>query len=185
MTDLISVLSTLVSPQGDILIKGVDDMVPRADEEEKYVVSLRCPYSLLIIFHRAIYAGLNYNISDIEEAAGASIALSDDKVSVLMGRMREPSLSIHGIEGAFSAPGAKTVIPAKVSGKFSIRLVPPQTPEAVDPLVIDHLNKAFAKLGSKNKLTVENLHGGKPWVADHRHWNFEAAKKATKVCRFK
>jgi Cys-Gly metallodipeptidase DUG1 len=27
-----------------------------------------------------------------------------------MGRMREPSLSIHGIEGAFSAPGAKTVI---------------------------------------------------------------------------
>lgn len=38
-----------------------------------------------------------------------------------MGRMRYPSLSLHGIEGAFSAPGAKTVIPAKVSGKFSIR----------------------------------------------------------------
>lgn len=32
-----------------------------------------------------------------------------------MGRMRYPSLSLHGIEGAFSAPGAKTVIPAKVS----------------------------------------------------------------------
>lgn len=31
-----------------------------------------------------------------------------------MGRMRYPSLSLHGIEGAFSAPGAKTVIPAKV-----------------------------------------------------------------------
>ncbi|KJA23862.1 hypothetical protein HYPSUDRAFT_39388 [Hypholoma sublateritium FD-334 SS-4] len=164
MTDLINILSTLVSSQGDILIKGVDEMVPRADEEEK-----------------AIYAGLNYNISDIEEAAGASIALSDDKVSVLMGRMREPSLSIHGIEGAFSAAGAKTVIPAKVSGKFSIRLVPPQTPDAVDPLVIEHLNNAFAKLGSKNILSVENLHGGKPWMADHRHWNFEAAKKATKA----
>ncbi len=177
MTDLINVLSTLVSPQGDILVKGVDDMVPRADEEEKCVTSILCPYSLLISTHRAIYAGLNYEISDIEEAAGASIALSDDKVAVLMGRMREPSLSIHGIEGAFSAPGAKTVIPAKVSGKFSIRLVPPQTPEAVDPLVIDHLNKAFAKLGSKNKLTVENLHGGKPWVADHRHWNSKRRKR--------
>ncbi|PPQ74164.1 hypothetical protein CVT26_006768 [Gymnopilus dilepis] len=164
MTDLINLLGTLVSPQGDILIKGVDEMVAPPDEEEK-----------------KIYAGLDYAISDIEEAAGASIALSSDKVSVLMGRMRSPSLSIHGIEGAFSGAGAKTVIPAKVSGKFSIRLVPPQTPEAVDPLVIDHLHKAFAKLGSKNKLTVENLHGGKPWVADHRHWNFEAAKKATKA----
>jgi len=36
-------------------------------------------------------------------------------------------------------------------------------------------------LGSKNKLTVESLHGGRPWVADHRHWNYEAAKRATKV----
>ena len=42
---------------------------------------------------------------------------------LLMGRMRNPSLSLHGIEGAFSDPGAKTVIPAKVSGKFSIRYV--------------------------------------------------------------
>ena len=38
-----------------------------------------------------------------------------------MGKMREPSLSIHGIEGAFYGSGAKTVIPAKVTGKFSIR----------------------------------------------------------------
>ena len=52
----------------------------------------------------------------------------------------------------------------------------------IDPLVIAHLEEAFAKRESKNRLTVENLHGGKPWVTDHRHWNFEAAKKATKVC---
>ncbi|KAF8966547.1 hypothetical protein BDZ97DRAFT_1903667 [Flammula alnicola] len=161
MTDLISLLSTLVSPQGDILIKGVDDMIAAADEEE-----------------RAIYAGLDYSIDDIEEAAGAAIALSADKVAVLMGRMRLPSLSIHDIEGGASA---KTVIPAKVSGKFSIRLVPPQTPDSVRPLVLAHLEKAFAGLGSKNKLTVENRHGAKPWVTDHRHWNFEAAKKATKA----
>ena len=72
---------------------------------------------------RAIFARLDYSIADVEQSAGAAIALSDDKVSVLMGRMRHSSLSIHGIEGAFSAAGAKTVIPAKVSGKFSIRYV--------------------------------------------------------------
>jgi Cys-Gly metallodipeptidase DUG1 len=164
MTDLISLLGTLVTPDGKILIKGVEEMIAEPDEEEK-----------------AIYAALDYSISDVEQSAGAAIALSDDKVAVLMGRMRQPSLSIHGIEGAFSAAGAKTVIPAKVSGKFSIRLVPPQTPENVDPLVIAHLEKAFAALNSKNKLTVEDLHGGKPWVTDHRHWNFEAAKRATKA----
>lgn len=48
--------------------------------------------------------------------------------------------------------------------------------------MIAHLKQAFAALGSKSKLTVENLHGGKPWITDHRHWNFEAAKRATKVC---
>lgn len=75
--------------------------------------------------HRKIYADLHYSIQDVQEAAGGDIALSSDKVKVLMGRMREPSLSLHGIEGAFSGVGAKTVIPAKVSGKFSIRLVIP------------------------------------------------------------
>jgi len=98
-----------------------------------------------------------------------------------MGRMRYPSLSLHGIEGAFSGVGAKTVIPAKVSGKFSIRLVPPQTPEIVDPLVISYIESEFAKLNTKNTLTIEDLHGGKPWVTDHTHWNFEAAKRATKA----
>lgn len=114
-------------------------------------------------------------------SAGAKITLSGDKASVLMGRMRSPSLSLHGIEGAFYGAGAKTVIPAKVAGKFSIRLVPPQTPEKVDALVIKYLQDEFAKLGSKNTMTAENLHGGKPWVEDHKHWNYEAAHRATEV----
>jgi Cys-Gly metallodipeptidase DUG1 len=49
------------------------------------------------------------------------VALSSDKAAVLMGRMRQPSLSLHGIQGAFSEAGGKTVIPAKIGGKFSIR----------------------------------------------------------------
>jgi Cys-Gly metallodipeptidase DUG1 len=69
----------------------------------------------------ALYKALDYSIADVEASAGAAIALSSDKTQVMMGRMRMPSLSLHGIEGAFSGVGAKTVIPAKVSGKFSIR----------------------------------------------------------------
>ena len=75
------------------------------------------------VSHSAIYEKLDYSVQDVVDAVGAPITLSDDKVSVVMGRMRMPSLSLHGIEGAFYGPGAKTVIPASVSGKFSIRCV--------------------------------------------------------------
>ncbi|KAG1807478.1 uncharacterized protein BJ212DRAFT_1449305 [Suillus subaureus] len=157
MTDLIKLMSKLVDHNGDILIPGIDDMVPPHDEEE-----LR------------LYQKMDYTTEDIEEAAGGK----EKKTVVLMGRMRQPSLSLHGIQGAFSEVGAKTVIPAKIGGKFSIRLVPPQTPEKIVPLVNAYLEAEFAKFNSKNKMEVEYLHGGKPWVADVRHWNFEAAKKA-------
>ncbi len=68
-----------------------------------------------------IYEKLDYSVKDVEDAVGAPITLSDDKVTLLMGRMREPSLSLHGIEGASDGPSAETVIPASVSGKFSLR----------------------------------------------------------------
>ncbi|KAB5591097.1 Cytosolic nonspecific dipeptidase [Ceratobasidium theobromae] len=164
MTDLFHLFSKLVTPHGKILIPGINELVAPLTAEE-----------------RARYERIDYSIQDINESVGASIALSSDKAEVLMGKMRYPSLSIHGIEGAFSAAGAKTVIPAKISGKFSIRLVPDMTPENVDGLVIKYLEAEFAKLGSKNKMTVENLHGGKPYVADPNHWNFVAAAKATEA----
>ena len=61
------------------------------------------------------------------------------------------------------------------------RLVPPQTLSLVEPLVNAHIQSEFAKLNSKSTLVVENLGGGVPWVADHKHWNYEAAKRATEV----
>jgi Cys-Gly metallodipeptidase DUG1 len=128
---------------------------------------------------RELYDALDYGIADVEASAGGQIAISSDRTKVLMGRMREPSLSLHGIEGAFYAPGAKTVIPASVSGKFSIRLVPDQTPENITTLVEAYLKAEFAKLNSKNTFSVELLHGGKPWMDDPNHWNFQAAKRAT------
>ncbi|KAG9087230.1 hypothetical protein FRC06_002631 [Ceratobasidium sp. 370] len=100
MTDLFHLFSKLVTPQGRILIPGIDELVDDLTPEE-----------------RSRYERMDYSIQDINESVGASIALSDDKAEVLMGKMRYPSLSIHGIEGAFSAAGAKTVIPAKISGE--------------------------------------------------------------------
>ena len=82
-----------------------------------------------------------------------------------MHRWRYPSLSLHGIQGAFYEPGAKTVIPRKVSGKFSIRLVPNQTPDKTNQLVNDYLNKMWKLRESPNMMNIVNHHGGKPWMS--------------------
>lgn len=57
-----------------------------------------------------------------------------------------------GIEGAFSSPGAKTVIPRKVIGKFSIRLVPDMHPDEVEKQVTTYVEKLFKDRGSPNTM---------------------------------
>jgi len=96
-----------------------------------------------------------------------------------MGRMRYPSLSLHGIMGDFSAEGAKTVIPAKVSGRFSIRLVPNQNVKTVTGLIIQYLDEEFKKLDTKTKMILEVVGGGEPWVVSTDSRNYVAGKKAT------
>lgn len=74
---------------------------------------------------------------DLEEyAKDVQTLLHGCKEAVLMPRWQHPSLSLHRMEGAFSGSGANTVIPRKVVGEVSIRLVPNRTPEVVSEQVI-------------------------------------------------
>ena len=162
MTDLIKIMSSLVTPQGEITIPGINEQVaPLTDEERK------------------VYDVMDFDIAFVDEATGSKTTVSDNKPDVLMARMRYPSLSLHGIEGAFAEAGSKTVIPRRVVGKFSIRLVPDMDPGKVIECVEKHVESEFAKLKSKNTMKLSPDHPGKPWVADPKHWNYEAAFKAT------
>lgn len=161
MTDLVRVMSTLVDGAGKILIPGINELVAPLTDEEK-----------------SLYGNISFTMNDLYEGIGSKTSIFEDKESTLMARWRYPSLSLHGIEGAFSAPGAKTVIPAKVKGKFSIRTVPNMEIEKVTELVTKHVNHAFSGLKSKNTCKVSLLHAGKWWVASPKHWNFTAAAKA-------
>jgi Cys-Gly metallodipeptidase DUG1 len=161
MTDLTQLMSSLVTPSGEILIPGLNDLVAPLTDSEK-----------------ALYTDIAFTMSNLYESLGSQTSLYDNKERTLMGRWRYPSLSLHGVEGAFSAPGAKTVIPAKVVGKFSIRTVPNMEIDAVNALVNKYLDAQFAKLKSKNTMKVECMHAGKWWVASPAHWNFTAAGKA-------
>ena len=166
MTDLIQLMSTLVNSQGKILVEGIMDTVKEVtnDEEELYKT---------IEFDLESYKDEN-KITNNENGK----LLHDNKKDLLMARWRYPTLSLHGIEGAFSGVGAKTVIPSKVIGKFSLRLVPDQKPEEIEKLITKHLETEFAKLNSPNILKIEMIHGAVAWLSDPKHPNYEAAARA-------
>jgi Cys-Gly metallodipeptidase DUG1 len=161
MTDLVRILATLVDTDGKIQIPGLDALVAPLTDEEK-----------------ALYSDIAFTMDNLYESLSSKTGIYPDKEHTLMARWRYPSLSIHGIEGAFSQPGAKTVIPAKVIGKFSIRTVPNMEIEQVNDLVFSYVQQQFAKLHSKNSMNVFCQHAGKWWVASPKHWNFTAAGKA-------
>ena len=153
MTDLIKIMSTLVDSKGKILIPGIVDSVAPLTEEEK-----------------AIYKTIDFSLKDIHDAACASNTIHDNEEQALMARWRYPTLSLHGIEGAYYGPGSKTVIPAKVTGKFSIRSVPFMEPSEMTKQVKAHCLAEFAKLGSKNSIKIECDHAGKWWVEKTDNW---------------
>ena len=134
MTDLVKLMASLVdSATGEILVNDImRDVDEVTDDEEK------------------IYESIDFDIDayrdEIKVCSSGKKLLHEDKKSLLMRRWRYPTLSLHGIEGAFSGAGAKTVIPAKSIGKFSLRLVPSQDPDQIEKAVVDHLKKEFAKV---------------------------------------
>ena len=132
MTDLVRLMSSLVDSSGNILVEGVmDDVEPVTSDEE------------------ALYEPIEFDMEEyrIENKIIGHKLLHDNKMSLLMARWRYPTLSLHGIEGAFAETGCKTVIPSKVIGKFSLRLVPDQDPGKITKAIEAHLQREFAKVG--------------------------------------
>ncbi|CAH0547738.1 unnamed protein product [Brassicogethes aeneus] len=163
MSDLVHLLNHLVDKDGKILIPGLYNQVAQVTEHEK-----------------EIYKKIEFSIDEYRSDVGcAKLMHNEDKEKILMHRWRFPSLSIHGVEGAFSEPGQKTVIPRKVIGKFSIRIVPNQEPKQIEKYVVDHLQKVWAQRGSPNKMKAFMADGGFPWTENPQHPHYEAASKAT------
>ncbi|XP_076991346.1 cytosolic non-specific dipeptidase isoform X3 [Tamandua tetradactyla] len=164
MTDLISLMGSLLDRKGRILVPGINEAVAPVTDEEL-----------------ALYDNIDFDMKEYTKDVGATALLHSCEKDILMHRWRYPSLSLHGIEGAFSGAGAKTVIPKKVIGKFSIRLVPNMTPDVVSEQVTSYLTKKFAELHSPNKFKVYLGHGGKPWVSDFNHPHYLAGRRALKT----
>lgn len=153
MTDVIQLLAAVSrAGHGDIAVEGCgkESSEPLTEEEDE------------------LYRGITFDTEAFRREAGnVPRLLGDSAKEVLMNRWRYPSLSIHGIEGGYSAPGFKTVIAGSASGKFSIRLVPGQDAAGVEEAVNETLRRRFAELGSGNELTVTST-SSKAWLANPR-----------------
>ncbi|XP_064480738.1 cytosolic non-specific dipeptidase-like [Ornithodoros turicata] len=163
LSDLVYILDNLTDSCGQILIPGImDDVAPVTDKE------------------RALYADLDFDMEEFRKDVGCKKLACSDKAELLMARWRFPTLSVHGIEGAFHGAGAKTVIPQKVVGKFSVRIVPNQEPKKVEKVVLDYLNELWKRRNSPNTMKAFMLSGGRHWISDPFHPHFEAGAAATK-----
>lgn len=164
MVDCVQVLSKLVDSKGKILIPGINENVAEMSEAEKEV-----------------YKPIHFSLPEYKKDIGCETLIKETKEEVLQQRWRYPSLSVHGIEGAFSGTGCKTVIPRKVIGKFSIRIVPNHTIKQVEDDTCDYVRKVFSELNSPNKCTVRMEHGGNWWVTKFDDPQYTAGRKATKL----
>ncbi|XP_060535784.1 cytosolic non-specific dipeptidase-like [Cylas formicarius] len=162
MTDLVYLLNALVTKDGKILIPHIYDQVAPLSPEEA-----------------DIYKAIHFDVDVYKRDVGCKELIYEEKEDILMHRWRFPSLSIHGIEGAFSEPGQKTVIPRKVVGKFSIRTVPNQRPESVEKHVTDYITRKYEEYGSPNKIRIHSTHATS-WTENPYHPHYEAAARATK-----
>ena len=163
MTNLMKLMSALVDSQGTIPVPGImDDVAPLTADEE------------------ALYESIDVDPKSFAEENKITHGklLKDDKRGVLLRRWKYPTLSLHGIEGAFAGPGAKTVIQAAVKGKFSMRLVPDMDPDKVHVQIRKYSDLEFAKLNSPNAMKLTMLHGSKAWLSSPKHPNYQAAARA-------
>ncbi|MFO7581812.1 M20/M25/M40 family metallo-hydrolase [Guyparkeria sp.] len=80
----------------------------------------------------------------------------DSGFSTLERRWARPAFDINGLTSGYQGTGAKTIIPNRASAKVSFRLVPNQSPEAIERT----LRAAVEKLALPGvKVEVQGMHG--------------------------
>jgi acetylornithine deacetylase/succinyl-diaminopimelate desuccinylase-like protein len=112
---LIEIISKLKDEKGKILIPGFYKNVKAPSAAE------------LKAWKRLPFNEEHYRKTEV----GSKVLTGEPGYSVLYRTWARPTLEVHGMPGGFTAPGAKTVIPAKASAKVSMRLVPNQDPDDI------------------------------------------------------
>ncbi|KAL3200873.1 hypothetical protein MRX96_013133 [Rhipicephalus microplus] len=163
MADVVFLLDSLMGTRGHVSVEGFhDDVAPITDTEWK------------------LYEHVDFDTIEYQSMHDIRRITIDDRLQLLMRKWRYPSLTIHGIEGAHSSHGEKTVIPGRVVGKFSACTVPNQTCQKVCDCITSHLERQFAKRNSPNGFKVTMTRSTETWSSPPRRPHTKAAVAAVR-----
>jgi acetylornithine deacetylase/succinyl-diaminopimelate desuccinylase-like protein len=136
---LIEIISKLKDSNGKVLIPGFYNDVKEPTKDE------------LNAWKSLPFDEEEYRKKEV----GSSVLTGEPGYSVLYRTWARPTLEVHGMPGGFTAPGAKTVIPARACAKVSMRLVPDQDPDDILKKYTDYVNKLTPK-GIQLKIKVHS-----------------------------
>jgi acetylornithine deacetylase/succinyl-diaminopimelate desuccinylase-like protein len=153
------VLAGLKDAEGHILIPGLYDHVRPVTKEE-----------------RALWKENPVDPEPVwKHEMGLDVLPGEPEFSPRERNSARPTFEVHGIIGGFTGEGAKTVIPAEVKAKVSLRLVPDQQPKAV----LELLRRRVQELcPSGVTMTVTLIHGGDAVVVPVENVYIRAAERA-------
>lgn len=111
---LAEMLAALIDENGRVRVPGFYDGVAELSDAE-----------------RKQFAALPFDEAAFRRQIGVKDTFGEAGFSTLERRWARPTFDIHGLTSGYQGEGAKTVLPAKASGKFSFRLVPNQDPQKI------------------------------------------------------
>ncbi len=108
---------------------------------------------------KASWERLPFREEEFMREVGITAAPGEEGYGILERRWSRPTLDAHGIAGGWTGAGSKTVIPAKVVAKISMRLVPDQRAKTV----LRAFEKKVKQLAPPGiEVEVRDLAGGDP-----------------------
>lgn len=155
---LAAILASLRDGQNRVTIPGYYDNVRELSAQEKESM-----------------ARLKFDESDYAEGLGVPALDGEAGYTTLERKWARPTLDVNGMIGGFTGEGASTVIPAKVSAKVSMRIVPDQNADEVSK-AFDEAVRAATPKGVKLEIKTHAACG--PYVSDLTSKGMKAAAGA-------
>jgi acetylornithine deacetylase/succinyl-diaminopimelate desuccinylase-like protein len=158
LNTLAHVLSALKGRDGRITIPGFYDDVRRPSAEEL----------------KQWEKGPEYEQA-MKELSHSQTLEGEADYSLVERQWTRPTLDVHGIWGGFMGEGVKTVIPAAGRAKLSMRLVPDQDPDKIQPELERYVNQLSTP---GVRIQVTRLGATRPVLLGADHPAAQAAMKA-------
>lgn len=155
---LARLLASLFNEQGRVAIEGFYDAVRPMSSQE-----------------REELARLGFDESAFCREAGVVAPGGDPAYSVLERIGARPALDVNGLVSGHIGPGPKTVLPARATAKFSMRLVPDQDPDEIARRTIAHLQSGCP---STVRMRIIQHGAGRPVLVDLNAPEMSLAREA-------